>query len=98
MTDINEDHRRELSRAIASWYVRKDNKYYRGDAPGVAISQPDVRQASFARTRRFVRQRPNPAPSDTEPPTTQVPLAASAQIRHDQPVTNPGEAKGTVLK
>ncbi|SFO41368.1 hypothetical protein SAMN04487859_1461, partial [Roseovarius lutimaris] len=52
MTKINEDHRRELSRAIASWYVRKDNKYYRVDAPGVAISQPDVKQASFARIRR----------------------------------------------
>jgi len=52
MIDINEDHRRELSCAIASCYVRKDNKYYRVDAPGVAISQPDVRQASVARIRR----------------------------------------------
>lgn len=52
MTEINENHRRELARAIASWYVRKDSKYYRVDAPGAAISLPDVKQASFHRIRQ----------------------------------------------
>ncbi|SDY42034.1 primase-helicase family protein [Citreimonas salinaria] len=51
MTNINHEHRREISRAIASWYVRKDNKYYRVEAPGTSISQPDVRQASYQRIR-----------------------------------------------
>jgi len=52
MTIINENHRRELSRAIASWYVRKDSKYYRIDAPSIAISKPDVQQASVHRIRQ----------------------------------------------
>ncbi|MDU8914034.1 primase-helicase family protein [Aestuariicoccus sp. MJ-SS9] len=52
MKKFEENHRRELSRAIASWFVRKDGKYYRIDAPGAAISLPDVKQASVQRMRR----------------------------------------------
>lgn len=51
MTDIDENHRRVLSRAIASWFVRKDSKYYRTDAIGAALSKPDIQQASVHRIR-----------------------------------------------
>ena len=52
MTEINENQRRKLARAIGSWYVRKDAKYYRVDAPGAALSKFDVQQASFNRIRQ----------------------------------------------
>lgn len=46
--DIDEEARR-LARAIASWYVSKDSKFFRVDAPGTPISRPDLYKSSYAR-------------------------------------------------
>lgn len=49
MTHYNENHRRKLSRAIATWFVRKDGKYYDVMNYTVALSAEDVKQISIHR-------------------------------------------------
>lgn len=49
MTDFNENHRRTLSRAIATWFVRRDGKYYDVTNRNVPLSSEDAKQISIHR-------------------------------------------------
>lgn len=51
MTEINQDHRLQFSRAFASWFVRRDGKYYDIDNCTVPLTLPDVQGACIARVR-----------------------------------------------
>lgn len=44
-----EAERQTLTRALCSWFVRRDGKYYSVSNPNVPLSRPDVKQIAFAR-------------------------------------------------
>lgn len=62
MTDFDKNHRRILSQAIASWFVRKDTKYYDVTNYSTPLSREDVQQISI---QRFVLDYPE-VPLSTE--------------------------------
>lgn len=51
MNKFDENDRITLSRAIASWFVRRDGKYYEIDNPTVPLALPDVQAACIERFR-----------------------------------------------
>ena len=48
-SDFTEADRLTLTRALCTWFVRRDGKYYSVTNPNVSLSRPDVRQIACAR-------------------------------------------------